>query len=261
MTSLPPSVTPRLAPQNRCVYSRGDVNPRPWLPPAELRAPLLAVTVSSGVCVAIAAATILWLHRMRSGVLLWNLFLAWLPLVFALIAYRLGRSGVRRDWRFGAAAAVWLLFFPNAPYICTDLVHLPPAWWPHYWAALVLILLHAVTGLVVGGLSLFLLHTLVTRRWGRVIGWTFAGTVCGLSGFGIYLGRFLRFNSWDAVTQPKRLFEGISQFATQPPAEPTLLAFSPLFGLFVFLSYLMLHSLTRLSVSSAGETARPATEP
>ncbi len=261
MTPPPPAATPRLSPQNRCVCSHGDAQPRSWLPPAELRAPLLAVTVSSGVCVAISTATILWLHHMRSGVLLWNLFLAWLPLVFALIAYWLGRSGARRDWRFGVAAAAWLLFFPNAPYICTDLVHLPPPWWPHYWPALVLILLHAVTGLVVGCLSLFLLHTLVARRWGRIVGWAFAGAVCGLSGFGIYLGRVERFNSWDAVTQPKRLFEGISQFATQPPAEPTLLAFSPLFGLFVFLSYLMLYSLTRLSFCAADQTARPAAEP
>lgn len=261
MTLPPPAANSPASPPNRCVYSRGGRSPRDWLPPAELRAPLLAVTVASGVCVAIAAATILWLHRMRSGVLLWNLFLAWLPLVFALIAYRLGRPGAPRDWRFVAATAAWLLFFPNAPYICTDLVHLPPAWWPHYWPALMLILLNAVTGLVMACVSLSLLHALVARRWGPVVGWLFAGAVCGLSGFGIYLGRFLRFNSWDAVTQPRRLFEGISQFATQPPAEPSLLAFSPLFGLFVFLSYFMLHSLTQLRIPSAGDAAPPSSEP
>ena len=223
---------------------------REWLP-AELHAPLLALSVSSGVCVGLSSGTILLLHRMGSGLLFWNLFLAWLPLVFALIAYRLGRHGIPRDGRFVVAAVAWLLFFPNAPYICTDLVHLPPAWWPHYWAALMLILLHAVTGLAVGSLSLLLMHNLVARRWGGHIGWAFAGLVCGLSGFGIYLGRVLRFNSWDVVTQPKRLFSGISHFAAQPPAEPTLLAFPPLFGLLVFLFYLMFHAMTQLHAPPA----------
>ena len=221
---------------------------REWLAPAGLRAPLLAVAVASGVCVALSGGTMLLLHRMNSGVLLWNLFLAWLPLVFALLACRLYGLGIRRDWRFVAATITWFLFFPNAPYICTDLVHLPFPWTPHYWAALVMILLCAVTGLVVGGLSLFLFHTLVERRWGSVTGWMFAGAVCGLSGFGIYIGRVMRFNSWAVVSQPKQLFDGISQFATQPPAHPALLAFSPLFGLFVFLSYLMLHACSRLRI-------------
>lgn len=223
------------------------MNWRGWLPPAELRAPLAAVTVSSAVCVAMSAATILLLHHMRSGVLLWNLFLAWLPLGFALIAHRFGTQGPWTHWGFRAAVLAWLLFFPNAPYICTDLVHLPVAWWTHYWSALVVILLHAFTGMAVGSLSLFLLHSLVARRWGRVSGWLFAGLVCGLSGFGIYLGRIQRFNSWDVFSQPKRLYEGISQFATQPPTEPSILAFPPLFGLLVFLCYLMFYAMGHLS--------------
>ncbi len=237
------------------------MNLREWLLPAELRAPLLALALSSGVCVALSVGTMLLLHRMNSGVLLWNLFLAWLPLVFALIAYWLYWRGIRRDWRFVSATIAWLLFFPNAPYICTDIVHLPFPWTAHYWAALMLILLCAVTGLVVGGLSLFLFHTIVERRWGSIIGWMFAGAVCGLSGFGIYIGRVMRFNSWAVVAQPKQLFDGISQFATQPPAHPALLAFSPLFGLFVFLSYLMLHAWSRLRVPPSDAAAQPSPPP
>jgi uncharacterized membrane protein len=198
---------------------------------------------------------------MQSGVLVWNLFLAWLPLAFALIAYRLGTNGTMRDWRCVAAIVAWLLFLPNSPYIFTDLVHLPGAWWTHYWAALVLILLHAVNGLAVGCLSLFLLHTLVARRWGMIVGWGFAGLACGLSGFGIYLGRIMRFNSWDVITRPTRLFEGISQYTIQPPTLPSLLAFPPLFGLFVFLFYLMFHSLTRVRMPPNGDASKSPPTP
>lgn len=212
----------------------------------ETRAPLLALLLASAVSVALVVSRIWWTTNTRYGVLLWNLFLAWLPLVFSLLACRLASTRGLRDWRFAAAAAAWLVFFPNAPYIFTDVVHLPLSFWAHYWVDLAVILICAVTGLVLGFVSLFLLQSLVANRWGRTAGWGFVGAVSALSGCGIFLGRFLRFNSWDVFAKPGRLYQSVSGLAAHPPVEPSLVAFPALFALFVFVSYVLLYGLTQL---------------
>jgi uncharacterized membrane protein len=216
------------------------------LPRRETRAPLLALALASGVSVALVGARIWWTTNPRYGLLLWNLFLAWLPLVFSLLTCRLAATRGLRDWRFGAAAAAWLIFFPNAPYIFTDVVHLPLSFWAHYWVDLAVILTCAITGLVLGFLSLFLLQSLVASRWGRTASWGFVGAASALSGFGVFLGRFLRFNSWDVFAQPSRLYHSVSGLAANPPQEPSLAAFPALFALFVFVSYVLLYGLTHL---------------
>ena len=70
--------------------------------------------------------------------------------------------------------------------------------------------------------------------------------VAGLSGFGIYLGRFLRFNSWDVLTQPVRLYQGVSNWAANPLSTSHGIIFPLLFATFVFLAYVMLYALTHL---------------
>ena len=90
----------------------------------ETAMPMLGLTFASAVCVALVIARIFWTGNMRYGFLVWNLFLAWLPLVFALFAYDMFQSKSVRSWHFAGLATGWLLFFPNAPYIFTDLTHL-----------------------------------------------------------------------------------------------------------------------------------------
>ena len=65
--------------------------------------------------------------------LVWNLFLAWLPLGFALLVREEFQSKKARGWRCWGLAAAWLLFFPNAPYIFTDVVHLTTYFYRHFW--------------------------------------------------------------------------------------------------------------------------------
>ncbi|HWX19292.1 MAG TPA: DUF1361 domain-containing protein [Candidatus Binatia bacterium] len=207
---------------------------------------MLALLMASGVSVALVIGRIAWTRDIRYVFLVWNLFLAWLPLIFSLLAYDEYQAGKERKWRFLGLAGAWLVFFPNAPYIFTDLIHLWSRFYGHFWVDLILILLCALTGLVLGFVSLFLMQAVVTRRFGRLTSWLFIGAVAGLSGFGIYLGRFLRFNSWDVVVKPIALYRGISDWATMPLTNPTSLAFPALFGTFLFIAYLMLYALTHL---------------
>ena len=202
--------------------------------------PLLAMSFASTVCVAAVLARIAGTGKFRYGFLAWNLFLAWLPLVFALLARENYREGQKPGWRFISFSAAWLLFFPNAPYIFTDLIHLTNRSSVHFWVDLAVILSCAFTGLILGFVSHYLMQMVVTRMLGRAAGWLFVAGTAGLASFGIYLGRFLGFNSWDVVAKPAELYQGISSVANGQYSHPGPFAFLAMFATFIFIAYLML---------------------
>ena len=215
----------------------------------ETLAPVAAMSFASTVCVAAVLARILWTGQLRYGFLAWNLFLAWLPLVFAVLARNSYRDGEKPGARFLGLSSAWLLFFPNAPYIFTDLIHLTNRYFTHFWVDLAVILSCAFTGLMLGFVSLYLMQSVVTRMLGRAAGWLFVAGAAGAASFGIYLGRFLRFNSWDVIAQPTKLYHGISSVATGQFAQQGHIAFLAGFATFLFLAYVMLYALTHLPTS------------
>ena len=212
----------------------------------ETAMPVIALTFASGVSVALVMARILWTGNLHYAFLVWNLFLAWMPLVFALLAQDKYRASSGRDWNFVALSTAWLLFFPNAPYIFTDLIHLTTRYYTHFWVDLVLVLSCALTGLVLGFLSLYLMQGMVSRRLGRIAGWCFVAGVAALSSIGVYLGRFLRFNTWDVIFKPVELYHGIGNWVTDPLHSSRSSVFPVLFATFLFISYVMLYALTHL---------------
>jgi uncharacterized membrane protein len=228
----------------------------------ETALPMIALLFASGVSVALVVAKIIAARKFFLAFLVWNLFLAWLPLVLALLACDEYQQFPRRTGRFIALSAGWLLFFPNAPYIFTDLIHLTVSVHRHYWVDMVLILACALTGLVIGFVSLFLMHSLVRRRFGWLAGWLFSAAIAGLTGIGIYLGRFLRLNSWDVVLRPFKLFHGLGNWLTDPWSQPTSRAFPVLFAAFLFIAYVMLYALTHLRAAEPlPVAARQSREP
>ena len=217
----------------------------------ETAVPTLALIFGSGVSVALVAARIIYTWKIYYAFLIWNLFLAWLPFLFALLACDEHRAARRHwRWRFVGLAGAWLIFFPNAPYIFTDVIHLTNRYQSHFWVDLVLVLSCALTGFVLGFLSLYLMQSLVARIFGRLMSWLFIAGVAALSGFGIYLGRFLRFNSWDILFQPLQLFHGIGSWIANPAASASSSAFPILFATFFFIAYVMLYGLTHLQPAS-----------
>ena len=132
--------------------------------------------------------------------LLWNLFLAALPLLGSSVFVR---AVARKHWIWASFSfVIWLLFLPNAPYLLTDLIHLEATPNVPEWYILAMLLSCAATGTLVGYVSLMDVHAAIERRFGIYAGWLLAGCSLMLCGFGIYLGRFLRWNSWDALTRP-----------------------------------------------------------
>ena len=93
----------------------------------------------------------------------WNLFLAFVP--WAVSSLIMLRPKLRQSkWMLALLLCTWLLFFPNAPYILTDLFHLHISSSMPVWFDLVLILSFAWTGLLFGFLSLWDIEDLM-RNW------------------------------------------------------------------------------------------------
>jgi uncharacterized membrane protein len=183
-----------------------------------------------------ALASAMWLARWHLAeadllFLPWNLFLAWVPWLAAR-----GLAGARTRLAAVLLGALWLLFLPNAPYLVTDLVHLrprPPA--PLSYDVL-LFASFALAGCALGWGSIELVHARFARTYGRARAAAAVVLVALLTGFGVYLGRFLRWNSWDLVAQPRSVVADAVAALTDPHA----LGFTALFAAFVGAGYLLL---------------------
>lgn len=173
--------------------------------------------------------------------LITNLFLACVPL-FLSTALRIANR-----WKFPrliqlATFGLWLLFLPNAPYILTDILHLTRANHAPVWYDLALLLSCSGTGLLAGYLSLIDVQGIVARRFGTAYGWIFAVVSLVLSGFAMYLGRFLRWNSWDVLVAPTKVIEILGAM-TQPWAHTRPLAVTIVFGVIFALGYVSVRIL------------------
>ncbi|HYE72884.1 MAG TPA: DUF1361 domain-containing protein, partial [Blastocatellia bacterium] len=199
------------------------------------------------LCISILGVRMVYTGSYRYIFLVWNLFLAWLPVVGALTSYNLSNRTSKRVWLpVCLCACLWLLFLPNAPYLITDLVHLKARNDFLYWFDLVMFISFAWTGIFLGLVSLYLMQEVVKKVASVWASWVFVVIVIGLSSFGIYLGRFPRWNSWDIATQPTILMADIWERVTHPVAHLQTFAFSGLFSLFLLTTYLMLLAATYL---------------
>jgi uncharacterized membrane protein len=214
---------------------------------------LAALALASAFCIATLVARWVYSEPGAYGFLAWNLFLAWIPLVAAFFVYDLQQRGARLG-RLLPLAAVWLLFLPNAPYLLTDLIHLGVRDDAPLWFDLVLFSAFAWTGGLLGFLSVYLLQVVVRRTAGEVWSWAFVSISLLACAFGIYLGRSLRWNSWEVLTNPGPLASDIWARVSDPLAHPRTLGMTIALTAFLSVLYLVLYSFAQLP--SADRSAR-----
>jgi len=226
----------------------------PEAPPAPRRHRFAAAMVgllaaASLVCVGLVAARMAYSHSVHYWFLIWNLALAWVPFVCAGLAHRL--ASARRAVLYVLiviAALVWLVFFPNAPYILTDFLHLGsmgdivPGWYD-----VLMLFWFAWAGLMLGVVSLYLMQEIVARAFGGAAGWVFVVIAAGLGSFGIYVGRFLRWNSWDLLRRPMPLAGELYGKVTDLSAQPRLLGFTLLFAALFLFVYVAVYIFAKLT--------------
>ena len=206
----------------------------------------------SALVVAMVAVRVAYTGNAEYVSILWNLFLAWIPFAIALHVYEGYRRRAAR-LSLWAGGLLWLVFFPNAPYIVTDFKWLRAWTGVPIWYDVVLVSAAAWCGLLLGFMSLYLMQAVVRRAVGTVRAWLFVLAVLALSSFGIYLGRFLRWNSWHVFTRPGALAADVWPRLVHPLEYPKTIAVTGLFTVFLAATYLVFYSL-------AGETIQERVE-
>lgn len=186
--------------------------------------------------------------------LVWNLFLAWVPLAAALVAHAFDRMGAHASAT--GAGIVWLVFFPNAPYMLTDYIHLreTPHGSPLWWDALMLSSF-VWTALMLGFFSLYLMQDV----WGayvrsRFVSWLLAALALALGSFGVYLGRFVHINSWDALLHPRNVAHIVATQVENPINHPRLVGTIGLLTAFLLIGYVVVRSFAELRLSLEGRS-------
>jgi len=178
--------------------------------------------------------------------LLWNLFLAAVPLLITKF------FPLRTDERPGKQwllLAIWLLFFPNALYIVTDCIHLQTASAVPKWFDALLLFSSALAGLLMGFVSLYKVERFLAGLLKGVLLKISIGFIIFLGAFGVYLGRFLRWNSWDVVSNPLDLFGEIIARIFFPFQHLQTWGVTFLLAAFYLLLYSFLKSFSRLEMS------------
>lgn len=166
--------------------------------------------------------------------LVWNLFLAIIP--FAITTYLMSTPKLHKLWLvfwFG----VWLLFLPNAPYIITDLLHLKISTTHLLWLDILVIISFTLNGLVLFYLSISDMKMLLSNFINKKRIDYLVIVILFLNGFGVYLGRFLRYNSWEIISNPKLLLVDIINIAVKPFTHQEAWLFTILFGAFLSVGY------------------------
>jgi uncharacterized membrane protein len=176
----------------------------------------------------------------------WNLLLAWLPLLFSVVLVRRLRTSAWSSWQNITLSILWLGFLPNSFYIMTDFIHLQHTSNDTLLFDVVLLLSFTLNGLLLGYISTFLIHDELKKRFNkRTVSSIIAGVFLACS-FAIYLGRYLRWNTWDVLINPAGLLFDVSDRFINPGAHGQTFTTTVLFFVFITGTYIVARELAAI---------------
>lgn len=177
--------------------------------------------------------------------LLGNLILAWLPLLFIRILLReLGKRNWS-SWQGIVATMLWLVFLPNSFYIVTDYIHLQLVPDSDILYVAVMITSFVLNGLILGYISLYLFHSELRRRLSSVQTKAMLAVVLLACSFAIYLGRYLRWNTWDVVLDPAGVLFDVSNRLISPWSYPRMILTTTVFFILLSSMYVVMYNVVR----------------
>lgn len=172
--------------------------------------------------------------------LAWNIFLAWIPLLISNYFIRAGRESV---WKQVLLFLLWFLFFPNSLYIVTDLIHLEMDANVPKWFDAILLFTSSLIGLIMAFVSLFRLENYLLTIFDRKLVGKLILLILFFGSFGVYLGRFLRWNSWDIIRHPFGLITSIAARMLFPISFLRTWEITSLFAVLFYLLYLTIKKI------------------
>jgi len=168
----------------------------------------------------------------------WNLFLAWLPLIFAWQLVIGLKKWPWSGWQNVVLSLLWLGFLPNSFYIITDFIHLQHTLNATLLFDVVLLLSFTLNGLILGYMSVYLVHLQLSKRFQKSYVQAMIATVFLLCSFAIYLGRYLRWNTWDVLINPAGILFDVSDRFINPGAHGQTFTTTALFFVFISTFYI-----------------------
>lgn len=170
--------------------------------------------------------------------LIWNLFLGMIPYIITSFLMSLNLKNVS-NFKLFIYSFIWLAFIPNSFYILTDLVHLNKSKGDVFWLDLIILSSYSLIGFAFGLISIIHFEKIAQNFITKNKVHTIIQVICFLCGFGIYIGRILRYNSWDIIGNPIDLVEDLFQQAISFKS----ILFTVLFGVFIYFSFLIKKNL------------------
>lgn len=217
-----------------------------WNVPQRYRALIRALLLANGVSLFLLFIRVSATKSGDYSFMLWNLLLAWIPVLISIWLVVELRHRSWREPRMILLSVAWLFFLPNSFYMMTDLIHLQQTGDIGLLFDVVLLLSFIMNGLVAGFLSVYLVHeALLKRRSADMARSVVVGTLLLVS-FAIYLGRSLRWNSWDVLANPGGLLYDVSERVINPFSYPQALATTALFFLVLSSMYVVIRQFATL---------------
>lgn len=197
---------------------------------------LITLTVTGTV---LLIGRILLTETHHYAFLWWNLALAAVPLVFVKLA-----EITKNRLLLFFIIFTWLAFYPNAPYILTDYIHLGNVYSAnHLLLDSVIITVFALDGVLLGFASLHGILALITKRFSNEAFYPLLVIISLLTGLGLYIGRYLRFNTWEIITNPIGIYETLNRYFLDLAKLPEIIVIVAVFSAFHGFSYILYSKL------------------
>ncbi len=177
--------------------------------------------------------------------LVWNLFLAYVPYVISNWLQQ-QPEWIENKWKFTLSFVAWLFFIPNSFYILTDLFHLGEVHNLPLWYHLIMLISFAWNGLLLGIVSVRQMERILELYWGGYTQWFFIYPIMWLNALGVYIGRYLRFNSWDVITDPFHLLGDILTIILYPIEHKYAWGMVLSFSVFMTIVYIVLKRIGKM---------------
>lgn len=210
------------------------------------KAMLVPLLAGSGLSAGLLLSRFLSAQSTRFWFMIWNLALAWIPLIFA---WKL-RSWLSKDrwnsWQGILLTGLWLFSLPNAFYLITDFIHLRPTGEVSVLFDAVLLMSFALNGLILGYLSVFIVHRELKKRLNERNTLLILLAIFLLSGIGVYMGRYLAWNTWDILINPLGILFDISDRLIHPFNYPNTFTTTAMFFVLISTFYLVVYRLLSL---------------
>ena len=202
-----------------------------------------AILISNLVSVVLFGLRFLGTYKTQYWFMFWNLLLAWTPVVFA---YLLSKRLKKQSWFEPMPmllSFLWLGFLPNSFYLMSDLIHLQSTGDIGILFDVVLFLSFIWNGLLAGFISLIMVHKELVKRRTTNFSAGIIGFVILLNSFAVYLGRSLRWNTWDLLVNPAGLLFDVSERIINPLSYPQAIVTTLTFTMLIGSIYLVIWSL------------------